>query len=70
LSRRKRRIGGKAIKFENCYQKIEILADSITIKTKDNSHTLEELRKKLINDMYEKSIYTNEDIEIIKILFN
>lgn len=33
------------------------------------NHTLEDLKQKLINDMYELGTYGKEDIEILKLLF-
>lgn len=33
------------------------------------NHTLEDLKQKLINDMYELGTYEKKDIEILKILF-
>lgn len=33
------------------------------------NHTLEDLKQKLINDMYELGAYGKEDIEILKLLF-
>lgn len=44
------------MKIENNNQEVE-------------NHTLEDLKQKLINDMYELVTYEKEDIEILKILF-
>ncbi len=58
------------MKIENNNQEIEILEDSITVKNKkEENHTLEDLKQKLINDMHELGTYGKEDIEILKILF-
>lgn len=58
------------MKIENNNQEIEILENSITIKNKkEENHTLEDLKQKLINDMYELGTYGKKDIEILKILF-
>ena len=58
------------MKIENNNQEIEILEDSITVKNKkEENHTLEDLKQKLINDMHELETYGKEDIEILKILF-
>lgn len=59
------------MKIENESQEIEILEDSITIKSsKQENHTIEDLRQKLINNLYDKKSYENEDIEILRILFD
>lgn len=44
--------------------------ENTTKVEKQENHTLADLRQKLINDLYEKKIYTNEDVEILRILFN
>lgn len=61
---------GEVIKME----KFEINNDKISVTDNGNSrinnYTLEELKQKLINEMYKLSYYSQNEIEILKILFN
>lgn len=43
--------------------------DSTKIKSEKEIWTLDDLRQKLINDMYHRSFYEQTDVEILKILF-
>lgn len=38
-------------------------------RVENSQHTLEDLKQKLINDMYDRKSYFKEDIEILKLLF-
>ena len=59
------------MKIENESQEIEILEDSITIKTKkQDNHTIDELEQKIINYLYDLKYYESSDIELLKVIFN
>lgn len=59
------------MKFENENQEIEMLEDGITIRTKKKeNYTLDDLKQKIINDLY-KSVFLEtrkEEIELLKII--
>jgi len=49
---------------------LELDKDSISIKfDKKENKTVEELKQKLINHIYDKEYYDQLDVEIMKILF-
>jgi len=49
---------------------LELDKDSISIKfDKNENKTIEELKQKLINHIYDKEYYDQLDVEIMKILF-
>jgi len=56
------------LKIEN--NNYETLIDSDSVIVKNKNKTLEDLRQKLINQMFHQKFYQKEDIEILKILFD
>lgn len=59
------------MKIENENSKIEILVDSVTIETKkQDNHTLEDLKQKIINNLYESDFFEThkEEIELLSII--
>lgn len=47
--------------------KISIISDKVEITLK-NEYTKEDLKKKIIDYLYEKLEYTAEDVELIKLI--
>ncbi len=61
----------QAIENETSRSSIEVKSDgtmTCSVEKKDN-HTLEDLRQKLINDLYNQKSYDSNEIEIMKMLF-
>lgn len=61
----------QAIEDETSRSSIEVTSDgtmTCSVEKKDN-HTLEDLRQKLINQLYSYDSYEKNDVELIKILF-
>lgn len=59
------------MKFENKNQEIEILEDSVTIRTKkEDNHSIGELEQKIINYLYNLKYYDSNDAALVKELFN
>lgn len=61
----------QAIEDETTRSSIEVTSDrtmTCSVEKKDN-HTLEELRQKLINDLYNQKGYDSNEIEIMRMLF-
>ncbi len=57
------------MKIENNNQEIEILEDSITIKSKNvENHTIKELEQKIINYLYSLDSYDEIDTDLIRII--
>lgn len=57
------------LEIKNDLAEMNVEADSITIKKlKKENHTLDDLRQKLINDLYEANYYENNEIELLKLL--
>lgn len=57
------------MKIENDKQEIEILEDSITIKSKKvENHTIKELEQKIVNYLYSLDSYDEIDTDLIRLV--
>lgn len=59
------------VEYETSKSSFELNADGLmtcSVENKEN-HTLDELKQKLIDDLYNRKSYEANDIELIKILF-
>jgi hypothetical protein len=71
--------GGVDLASKKDEQSLNVQTDNFDMKIKNNeitinakeqeNHTLDELKKKLINDLYNKQNYLENDIRLIEILF-